>query len=254
MKNKNTIPAIEKAVDLLNLLGSSDSGATQSEIVKEIGISGATCYRILQTLVNNDWLKKNSDGRYDLAYGFLAAGKKLIKNMDCFKLMQKPLDELSERTGFSTKLSVRKGFSEYVTMLRAEGTSSIAVTGKIGAAFPVIEGSVAGALLFNVEKKEIDRLLNAASGELLEKKEPEILHERISECRKKGFCRSGKRNRWNIEVISAPIMKNDNEIFGAISLLGFPGDFEKQTESLGKELIKTCGECRKILKDSIAYE
>ncbi|MFA6568941.1 MAG: helix-turn-helix domain-containing protein [Victivallales bacterium] len=248
MKKENTIPILEKAISLLTFLGATDNGASQSGIMKQTGISGATCYRMIQTLTRYGWLKRNGDGHYDLSYGLLSAGKKLIKGAECFELMQKHLDSLSERTSLSSKLSVRRGFSEYVTMLRAEPSVPVSVSGKTGAVFPVIEGSVAGALLCNVEKDELVRLIKAAPDDIFEKKEPDLLYGRIAECIKKGYCFSGKVNRRNIEVISMPVFLK-GEVFAAISLLGFPGDIEGRRKFMVAELNRTVRECERNLKD-----
>jgi DNA-binding IclR family transcriptional regulator len=203
-------------------------------------------------LIKHGWLKKNNENRYDLSLGLLNVCEKLFKNAECFKLMQKPLELLAEKTELSAKLSVRKGFSEYATALRAEASTPIAITGKIGASFPIVEGSVAGALLCESEKDELEKLLKLASDDLFERKEPELLYSRIADCKEKGYCFSGKKNRWNIEVLSVPVCFSSGDVFAAVSLLGFRDDFKGKEETLLSEVIKTKKECEKILKNSFS--
>ena len=50
----NTIPAVEKAVAVLDILGARENGATQAELVELLRITPSTCYRILQTLLEGE--------------------------------------------------------------------------------------------------------------------------------------------------------------------------------------------------------
>lgn len=249
MKTENTIPVLEKAIQILEFLGEHEGASAQSEIINKLGVSQATCYRTLQTFIKYDCVKKDSRGRYDLSYGYLEVGRKLMKNAESVKLMQQFLDSLSEKTGLSSKLSLRKGFSEYTTMLRAEPEGTFVISGKVGASFPLIEGSVAGVLLCDAEDAEIEKLIKAAPATVLEKNESDILYSRINECRQKGYCFSGKRNRWQIEVVSTPVRDRDGNIFAAISLIGFPADFEKNVDLFVSEILKTKKECEAVLNN-----
>ena len=54
----NTIPAVEKAVQLLLALAEGEK--TQAELSAGLGISMSTAYRILTTLQAHRWVRKNS--------------------------------------------------------------------------------------------------------------------------------------------------------------------------------------------------
>jgi DNA-binding IclR family transcriptional regulator len=102
------------------------------------------------------------------------------------------------------------------------------------------------------EKDELEKLLKLASDDLFERKEPELLYSRIADCKEKGYCFSGKKNRWNIEVLSVPVCFSSGDVFAAVSLLGFRDDFKGKEETLLSEVIKTKKECEKILKNSFS--
>ena len=55
---ENTIPAVEKAVAVLTRLGESEGGLTQAELAAALDIAPSSCYRILQTLLEADWVCK----------------------------------------------------------------------------------------------------------------------------------------------------------------------------------------------------
>lgn len=220
----NIIPAVEKTIRLLDHLAGASAGATQAELAQLLDISGATCYRIIQSLLKYGWLRKNGS-RLELAQGLLPLAKRILQMEDWQERIKPLLLELAQKTRLSVKLSLRHGTSEYITAFRAESPQPMAVTGRIGATFPVIEGSVGGALLADSSEKELQRLIQAAPEGLLEKSEPELLLQRIQECRKNGFCRSNGKNRWGIEVLTAPVHQG-GQVLAAISVLGLLPDFE----------------------------
>lgn len=67
----NTMPAEEKTVLLMGLLAKRSEGASQAELKKELGISMSTAYWILQTLLEDKWVKKNSRRLYTPDNGLL---------------------------------------------------------------------------------------------------------------------------------------------------------------------------------------
>jgi len=249
MNEQNTIPVLEKAILALTYLGGIADGATQAEMVDELKLSKATCYRMVQTFCKHNWLYKRSDMRYDLSYGLLNVCEKLVDRFAAYKLMQKPLENLCRKTDLSTKLSIRKGENEFITLLRVDADTPVAVTGKVGAAFPIIEGSVGGVLLSEASSSELRTLIEKCAADIQEKNEPEVLYARINECKEKGYCFCGKVNRWKIETVSAPIKNGDGKIGAAVSLLGFIPDFADRQEFLVGELQNTVEQCERILKN-----
>ncbi len=64
MDKKNTVPMLEKALDILEYIGTSETAVSLPELQANLGIAQASCYRIAATLVQRGWLKKCSRNRY----------------------------------------------------------------------------------------------------------------------------------------------------------------------------------------------
>ena len=116
---ENTIPAVEKAVAVLTRLGESEGGLTQAELAAALDIAPSSCYRILQTLLEADWVCKIGGTRYDLSFGILGAVRKLTDRNARYEAMLPVLEELAAQTGLCCKLSVRRGEFQ-LPILRAE--------------------------------------------------------------------------------------------------------------------------------------
>ncbi len=237
MNNENTNPAVEKTLLLLHHLGQSGSGATQAELARELGISPSTCYRILQTLRKHDWVRKGTDSRYDLSGGVLTATMKLHRQLVRLEHCRPLLDELAATTGLTAKLSIRQG-DRQVTILRAESPRPLSVSGKVGARFPLIEGSVGAALLSRTEADEVRELAANCPEDIPERGNPDLVLARIATIRRDGYCLNIGQTRWRIGAMSAPLVGADGQVATALTLLGVDEDFaDDQVKTLAGRLL-----------------
>lgn len=244
MTNENTNPAVEKTLLLLHHLGQSENGATQAELARELGISASTCYRILQTLWKHDWVQKGADSRYDLSGGILAATMKLHRQLARLEHCQPLLDELAATTGLTAKLSIRQR-DKQVTMLRAESPRPLSVSGKVGARFPIIEGSVGAALLSQATEAEIRELARGCEEDIPERENPGLVLARIEAIRSRGYCFNSGHSRWRIDAMSAPLLGPDGQVTAALTLLGIDDDFAAgHIEPLAAALLDAIQGCR----------
>ena len=245
MNNENLIPALDKALSLLEHLGRNAGGVTQAELSSKLDITQSTCYRILQTLQRHDFVKKQAGGRFDISGGLLTAALRLVDRAKRFERAQPILDALAAKTGFSCKLSIRQGF-EQISILRAESPLAVSVSGKIGARFPLIEGSVGAALLASDDEAALSSLAEACKDDIEERKDFSIVRRRISEIREKGFAVNDRPNRWNIEALSAPVRDSEGSVAAAITLIGFKDEF-KDIKSLSTILAASAKEISALI-------
>ena len=241
MNTANTNPAVEKTLLLLHRLGGSAEGATQAELARELAISPSTCYRILQTLRKHDWVRKSDDGRYDLSGGILSAAMKMHRRLARLEHCQPLLAELAATTGLTAKLSIRQG-DRQVTILRAESPRPLSVSGKVGAQFPVIEGSVGAALLCHTEEGEIRELADSCTEDIPERGNADLVLARAEEIRRQGYCLNIGQRRWAIGAMSAPLPGADGQVAAALTLLGTDDDFAGgQAGILAGHLLRAAG-------------
>jgi len=146
MKNNNTIPAVDKALSAIEYMCSEGRSVTQAEICRAAGVTATTGYRIVQTLIRHNWIRRTRGNSYSLSLGMLDVWMKSRSHGVFFENIQPILDALASTTRLACKLSIRQG-DEQVSVLRAESPEPFSVSGKNGARFPVIEGSVGTVLL-----------------------------------------------------------------------------------------------------------
>lgn len=250
--NKNNIiPAVERAVALLDYLSTQKDGATQAQLQKALGLSMSSTYRILQTLGAAHWVRKDEDGRYLLGSGLLPLLNRIHGGRGLLDHLQPLIDRLAHHHHLTCKISVRRG-GEQVTLLRTESDAPVTLTGRVGARFPVTEGSVGAALLSRETEECLHLLLEASPSNLPEKRNPALLFEGIRAVRSKGYA-VNKNNRWKVTALSAPIHHPDGTVLAALTFV-IPPSATRQLPQLGTLLKKSAQACKKHLQPQKATD
>ncbi len=225
---EHTVPAVEKAVLILETLARSGTGMTHSALAAECGVTPSTCYRILCTLMLSGWLEKRKDGTFHLSGGLLPLSLRVCSRAgENWDHVQQILDELAGRTLLACKLSVRKHDLQQV-VARAESPGPFSISGKTGAEFPLPEGSVGAALLADSTQEERSELLERITVDIPEKSDPALLEESVSVLQSRGYVLNTTRNRWRIAALSVPLRNFAGNIVAALTLLGLPENFTQK--------------------------
>lgn len=248
----NTIPAVDKTIQMLELL--SECGASQSELSRRLQISMSTAYRILQTLLSRKWVQKDENGIYTLSAGLLTLFPAFDSDLAIITHARRKVDEIVLHHHIACKLSLRRG-REQVTDYRAEPPGPVSLTGHAGSRFPLIEGSVGGALLADETDSVIEELLKTCSVTIPEKENPSLLWDAVNTVRTENCVLNVRKNRWNIAAFSAPLRNNSGRIFAALTLIGTADDFTIPKRQKWQEiLLAAAAECENISKTQFFSE
>jgi len=238
----HTIPALEKALEMLELLATAQDGLRQTELCARLGLSTSTAYRMLRTLLARNWLVRRKNGVFALGNGMLPIFTRFQSSVQRISAARKAVHSLSERIDMACKLSVRRG-SEQVTIERAEPMGPYSLLGEVNSSFPVIEGSVGAALLADEGQDAIRRLADGCILDLLEKRKPETVLRGVAAVRRDGYVLNTNPNRWNVAAMSAPVRDTAGSVVCAMTIIGTKKDFSgKERDRLARELLKTIGE------------
>lgn len=229
-KSENIVPAVEKTIILLEYLGGETGvhGASQAELSAALDISTSSCYRILQSLQNANWVRRDSSGKYFIANGILKATESFVHQNFNFDKFQILIDRLTQVSGLSCKISVRCGY-EQITVLRGESPQKISISSKVGSHFPLIEGSVGAALLSKDSREDIMKIAALCNEDLAEKNSPELIFEQVKKVKDKGcYLSLNGENRWNVCAFSMPIHNSCGDVIAALTMLGWPESFSDE--------------------------
>ena len=159
MANPNRVPILEKAIEIVEYIGAHPERVTQSELQRALGISQASCYRIVATLVERNWLVKVGSRHYDISGGLAAVAKKVAFRLERYRKLQPVLNHLANELGFSVKLSIRDG-EEFVNVCAAKPAGEAIVFSEPGFRCPLSEVASVSTVFLAEESRERQRWAN----------------------------------------------------------------------------------------------
>jgi DNA-binding IclR family transcriptional regulator len=147
-----SVPALDKAFDILELLASRSGTMSQTEIAEAIGRSVGQVFRVLSALEARGWLLRDpASGHYSLSMAAFDLAHRHPPLRGLLVAATRPMRELSDRVRLSCNLSVLDMGAVRV-VAQVESPADFGYRVRVGALFPL--GTPTGTVL--VEGSEPD--------------------------------------------------------------------------------------------------
>ena len=211
-------PALDKGLDILELLASVDGGLTQIEIAKALGRSANENYRMLDRLVRRGYVRRNEADRYELTLKLfgLAHLHRPIRRLvsQATPLMR----ELAQQTQQANHLAVYDR-SEVIVIAQIDAPSYWGIAIRVGARVGLFNTG-SGHVLLAFRSAEERAFMIAEHEEPTDDAEiPDDLEERLAQIRQRGYEVMPSRQTSGVYNLSAPILGPDG---GALAALTCP--------------------------------
>lgn len=243
----HTVPVLCKALRVFEFVAKSAGGVTTKEVAVSLGISHTTSYRVLQSFVAQGWLSAKRGGMFELSFALVPMLRPLLHHELLIETVKEPLRQLAVTTGLTAKLTVRQG-DDAVTLVSAPSPKSTAITSRVGSVVSLAIGSSGAALLSALPDAEVGQILDKAADEVWRLQDRADVQRRIREARKDGVCFDHGSFQPHIHTLSAPLVVAERGMVAAITLLGFPQDFEGTARgALTRNLKFTAGGCLQLI-------
>ncbi|MCF6411221.1 IclR family transcriptional regulator [Pseudalkalibacillus salsuginis] len=219
MKDKNT--TVIKAMELLTLFKTYES-LSLLQLSKLTGMPKTTVYRMVLSLAESRFLKKNHHGEYELGLGFLQYGQLVRERLDIRKVAIPVMRQLKDELGEAVNLIVQEN-EEAIYIEKIETDKPVRVFTGIGRSAPLYAGACPRVLLAFMPEEEREKYIDSvklepiASGTITDKVE---LKERLKETRAKGYTVSHAELHDDSSAIAAPIFDHGHHIFAGLSIVG----------------------------------
>lgn len=238
-----------KANRVFEMVARTPGGVTAKSLAVSLEIAPATCYRILRTFVADGWLRVRPGGAYELSFGLVPLLRPLLRHEVLIETVREPMGQLARATGITAKLTIRQG-DDTVTIFSAQSPRPHAIASRVGAVVSLAYGSSGAAYLGALPDEEVKRILEAAPVEAWKYQKRETVLQRIRDGRRFGVYSDSGSYQPNIHTLSAPLYGPNQQVVGAITLLGFPQDFAGPAKTtIAKELKYTAGGCSQLIQD-----
>lgn len=224
-KNKTVV----KSMDLLTLFITRDQ-LTLNEMVQLSGIPKTSVHRMIGSLEDMGFLRRDQEGRYSLGLLFLQFGQLVADRLDIRQVALPDMIELRNEIGEAVNLIVKDG-REALYIEKIDTLHPVRLYTKIGRRAPLYAGACSRIILSFLPEEEREQYLQQieltpiARGTITDKEQLRII---LEESRKHGYTISHSELEDYTFAVAAPIFDHHGRIAGGISLAGPEGRFQEE--------------------------
>lgn len=101
------VKTVQRALDLLKVVGASDSPIGVNEIARRLGKHASAVSRTMATLEHNGFVERNEEtGRFVLGIELIVLASRLLAELDVVRVARPHLEELADRTRETASLTL----------------------------------------------------------------------------------------------------------------------------------------------------
>lgn len=204
------LSTVLKTLDVLSVLGNSSRSLRLADVARVLGLSRATAYQRLLTLVEAGWIEHDAEGRYRLSMHVARFAAAALEQADLGTRVLPVLEDLARRTSETASLAVLdRGLPCIVS--RVDSDSVLRAEQKIGTTMS-LEGSASGRILTAfADAATMQRL--AEGGETL------ASEAILAEARENGYALSSGYTQVGVRAIAAPVFDLHGRCTATVSLV-----------------------------------
>ncbi|MFI7454018.1 helix-turn-helix domain-containing protein [Nonomuraea sp. NPDC049714] len=136
---------LERGLRLLRLLSDGRNGRTPTELSTELSLSRPVVYRLLTTLLNEGFVRRDAEGRVHLGFGVLVLAQAVQPLLRAAALPT--LRRLAERVGATAHLTVAEGADGLAVAVVEPSWTDMHVAYREGSRHPLTKGAAGQAIL-----------------------------------------------------------------------------------------------------------
>jgi DNA-binding IclR family transcriptional regulator len=241
MVRQYLVPAVTRALEVIELLSKQDSGLGISEIHRALRLPLSSAANIVYTLHSLGYLERGKDNsRYRLSLKMLGISRRVLDRMDFLGRCHGLLEELSRESGLTAHLAVmRAGESIYID--RVANNGFVQFSSYVGMRWPAHSSAVGKALLAFLPEAELRATLKQLT---LHKVTPRtITSRRALETQLGMFGRLGytwemEEGELGVACVAAPVFGPQGEVVAAVSVTGTVQQIPKSRIAATGALVK----------------
>jgi len=215
---------VVRALDLLEMVASADGEIALVELARRTGLQPPTAYRLVQTLVEREWVVQNPrTRRYRLSHKLLAVVGNIEARTARLRGVSRPhLEALRDATDESTNLVVLEGVAA-VYVDQVPSSRPMRMFTEIGGRVPAYASGAGKAMLAFQASGVASALLAGAQLKQLTAHtvtDRAALERELERVRERGYALDNEEYETGVVCVAAAILAHDATALGAISVSG----------------------------------
>jgi DNA-binding IclR family transcriptional regulator len=225
-----------RALQIMEMLGNAGRPLSVAEVANGIDADRSTAYRMLVTLLDAGYVRRDPSQRhYLLGYKLLSLTKGLLNDGERTELIGAALQRISAETQETAHYSVFDR-DACVLVQRSKGTQLVAVDFQIGDRSPLHCSSAGKVLLAYLDIRQVEEIIARGLPRytVRSKTTPEELRAELRKIRAQGYAIDDREFHDDMRCVSVPVF-DKSSMTAAISLSGPSSRFtiEKLHQLLG---------------------
>lgn len=209
-------PALDKGLDIIELLALQPRGMTRAEIVKTLGKSPSEIYRMLERLVARNYVSRSFEGdRYALTMKLFHLASAYPPLRRLVGHAQPLMDDFASKSMQSIHLVVADLGHAHV-VARASSSAAWEFRLRVGALLEFLDTSSGQTLLAFQDEERAAQMLHGASDELTNGIPAEI-EEELATIRKNGYRIGASQQLAGVTDISVPVQSANDQTVAVLT-------------------------------------
>ncbi|MBN6045957.1 IclR family transcriptional regulator [Citrobacter sp. ku-bf4] len=221
MLESSKVPALTRAIDILNLIARIGP-CSAATIIETLGIPKSTAYLLLSELKRQRFISVDHQENFCLWTKLVELSGHALSKMDLRELARPRLTQLMDETGLLCHLGIIDHESAYY-ILKVESSSTISVRSHEGKSLSLYRSGIGKCLLAwqppAARNAIIDQLVwEQATPTTIT--QPQQLRDELERIRQRGWSFDNGEDYPDVRCVAAPIFNANNEPAAAISVVG----------------------------------
>jgi DNA-binding IclR family transcriptional regulator len=216
---RETIGAVEHAIDLLRCLSEATSAVGVNDIARRIGLHKSSVSRIAKTLENVQLIERDSaTGRLSLGVGIVTLAAPALARFQVRDVIRPLLSRLAAQTGETFSFSVWDG-REAVSIEQAPGSNAVRAFSTPGHRNPGHATAAGKVLLAHMGEAAIEEYCAKPLHRFTERTitDARSLKAELARCRKQLCAINTGEFECDVGAVSAIVFDRQSRVFGAVT-------------------------------------
>jgi DNA-binding IclR family transcriptional regulator len=239
------VPALEKALDIMEYMARRGDFVTIKEVVADLGIPLATAYRTVNYLLSRNYLRQNAEieGEFFLGPQIQQLSDVISRHFDIIAIAKPVMRHLASQCGHTVQLGVLQEY-QVVYIEQVLPVKPVNIIAALRTGIPVNVSASGKVLVANLAPEEQARFLENAVLEARTHRSITMTDDFMTELKKvkeQGFALDYEEYARGIGCLAVPVRNIRGQVVAAIGITGHSQDFKDEALERNVRLVLDAG-------------
>lgn len=217
-ESRYSAPALDKGLDILELLAGRPEGLSLKQIADALGRTPTEIFRMLNHLLHRTYVRRfEPGGIYRLSLKLFELAHRFPPTARLLEVAVPAMRQLADRTEQSCHLSVLHG-NGILVLAQTSSPSNWHFSVRMGATFSLAGTASGRVLLAFSSAKELEERLRAAAETEPPFRATKSFLARLTALKKRGYEQISHETFQGVADVSAPVVGHGNEVLAALTI------------------------------------